>query len=764
MQLPGFKRVVDLVTFLGQLHDELVELGEPSFEFFDADHHLGEKLVALLRRIADIEVVDDRLVEQFQLRVEFGNTLDRHQVAGLLLERGTGLVDRREDVGDVVDDCGSLGGVVDLEVADDVDEHLEVGSALVDGFLQRLGVADLRQFLDPGEFLGHLLLIGSQRLGAEQELDTAVRQGVILLGDFLLELVDQCGVDVAEVSQGDDVTADASECGEGVDEVLDRFEPPPADVGDDLASLTLDPRRLAGGVPLDPHHLLELVDRRGGRVPDLPERGGQAAGFLVGDPEEAVEDVGRLLDDVDVEVGVGVLLVDQSEHLVALGHAPHDVLVAHLVQERLLLSRWLVTLSGVGGLPDLDRMVLGRGFLRAEADQFTTVEQREAVTDQGGLDLLLDQVVVEQDVDARIAIVEDVEEVFAVGRVDAAGELHVLQIALEGLVFAGLQVVAVGEDQSVVVGQHDAGVLDRVESHHLLGLLVVDQVPVGILLVGPNLHQDDVAQDRVVDACVVEGLVDVFDGFGVDALATGGVVLDLDRQVPADSLDEDTVGNRDMRVRAGLLHVPRGQCPLESVLRRKDHLVVRAVVDVGQAVVGDRPLERLDVVDRGTDPEDHEQVHAGLEEPREGGVLVVLVDVFEVLAESVVGNQVQRAGGELPVGKTVHGKNVLDVDLGLQPEGDVVAKQQMRADRDHVPRHTVVLGRDPLGSQQRRLDRPECVLAGVVERAQPLAEVLAVGDQPSPNDFVRPTFQLRPVAGCGRTGGVVGGLGGGIGC
>ena len=443
LQFSRLERVVDLVAFLGELHNEFVELGEPPLELLDADHDLGEELVAFFGRVADIEVVDDRLVEEFQLRVELGDAFDGHQVAGLLLECGSGLVDRREDVGDVVDDRGALGGVVDFEVADDIDEHFEVGGALIDRFLQRLGVTDLGQPLDPRQLLDDLLFIRRQRLGSQQELDAAVRERIVLCDDSLFELFDQQRVDVAKISQGDDVAADASECGQRVDEVLDRLEPPPSHVGDDRLRFALDPGRFVGGVPFDSDDFFEFVDRRGGGVADFAQWSRQAAGFLVGDPEEAVEDVGRLLDDVDVEVRVGVFLVDQPQHLVALGHAADDVLVADLVQEGLFPPGRFEAFAGIGGLPDLDRVVLGGGVLRAEADEFASFEQREPVANERGFDLLLDQVVVQQDVDAGIAVVEDIKEVLAVGRIDPAGELHVLQVTLERLVLTGLQVVPV---------------------------------------------------------------------------------------------------------------------------------------------------------------------------------------------------------------------------------------------------------------------------------------------------------------------------------
>ena len=65
--------------------------------------------------------------------------------------------------------------------------------------------------------------------------------------------------------------------------------------------------------------------------------------------------------------------------------------------------------------------------------------------------------------------------------------------------------------------------------------------------------------------------------------------------------------------------------------------------------------------------------------------------------------------------EAVDGEDVFRVSDRFQPDVDVVAEQKAIAHRRHVPRHAVVIGRDPLGSQQRSLDRPEDFFAGGVE-------------------------------------------------
>ena len=61
------KRRVYLFAFFRELHNEVVEFGELPLEFFDLYHDFRQVLVAFFRRITDIQIVDDRLAEQFDL-------------------------------------------------------------------------------------------------------------------------------------------------------------------------------------------------------------------------------------------------------------------------------------------------------------------------------------------------------------------------------------------------------------------------------------------------------------------------------------------------------------------------------------------------------------------------------------------------------------------------------------------------------------------------------------------------------------------------
>ena len=73
------------------------------------------------------------------------------------------------------------------------------------------------------------------------------------------------------------------------------------------------------------------------------------------------------------------------------------------------------------------------------------------------------------------------------------------------------------------------------------------------------------------------------------------------------------------------MKVPVRANPFEFVLRRIDHFMVAAVVEVLDGPVAHQPLERLDVGDVLADAEGHEEVMPDDGELHEAGVAVVLV-------------------------------------------------------------------------------------------------------------------------------------------
>ena len=74
----SFKSVINLFPLLCQLYDKLIEFSKTPFEFFELNHHLSQKFFALIRGIADVQVVNHGLIQQLHLRIKFGDSFDRH--------------------------------------------------------------------------------------------------------------------------------------------------------------------------------------------------------------------------------------------------------------------------------------------------------------------------------------------------------------------------------------------------------------------------------------------------------------------------------------------------------------------------------------------------------------------------------------------------------------------------------------------------------------------------------------------------------------
>src|SRR5438477_577 len=109
--------------------------------------------------------------------------------------------------------------------------------------------------------------------------------------------------------------------------------------------------------------------------------------------------------------------------------------------------------------------------------------------------------------------------------------------AVEQLHLAGGERVAAGEDHAVILGQLHAALRDGVDAVRFFGARVEHEVALALLAIRQHAQQDQRADLRVPELRVVERLRRVVDGLAVDALAAGGVVLDLDGEIAARGLD-----------------------------------------------------------------------------------------------------------------------------------------------------------------------------------------------------------------------------------
>ncbi len=364
----------------------------------------------------------------------------------------------------------------------------------------------------------------------------------------------------------------------------------------------------------------------------------------------------------------------------------------------------------------------------------------------GALHLFAYEVVGQEHVGAGLALVKDVEHVFAVGALEGALELEALHGAVEELHLAGLQRVAAGEDDALLFGQLHARDADGVGALHGLGARVEDEVAVRLFAKRLHLEQDDGAGLRVVELGVVERLVLLADRLAVDAEAVFGVVLDLDREIAADGLDEDLVEDVDVRVPAADLTFAAGGLPLEVVARSLLQICLAAVVDVRRVAGGvDAEAEDLDVALGVTGLEDREEPRLGALELQELRVLVVLAELLEVLHEAAVGEEAAGLGvrHQAEVVRVVEREDLADRALLLEAHEDVEAEEQVLADGDDVAGHAVVLGANAVVAGDGELLAAELGLAAGVEIFGAPAELRGGLDEPRTDDLVAAALELR---------------------
>ena len=268
----------------------------------------------------------------------------------------------------------------------------------------------------------------------------------------------------------------------------------------------------------------------------------------------------------------------------------------------------------------------------------------------------------------------------------------------------------------MVLGKLHAGLADGVDAVDFLGAGVVDEVTVLRFAIGEHLQKNERAHFCVVNFRVVQRLIGVEHGLAIDTLAVFGVVLDFDREIAADGLDEDFVENVDVRVTALDVFFTRGERPFEVVGRRENVVALAAVVDIGDRAVGrDGPAEHAHVLDFLAYLEYSEKLLADASQLEELGVLVIVIELVELLEkfrvrEKVVGRILFHFAEDEAVLRllvAVKAENVLDVGLFLEADEDVVAEQEVVAHLLDVARDTVVLGPDALVAQYRELGASE---------------------------------------------------------
>lgn len=193
-----------------------------------------------------------------------------------------------------------------------------------------------------------------------------------------------------------------------------------------------------------------------------------------------------------------------------------------------------------------------------------------------------------------------------------------------------LEHVAIREDEPLIVRQGEARGTDSIEPLHLGPLATVDQIAEVSFLIGADFQKNQMVEDRVECFRIIERLIGVVDRFAIDSQSIFGVVLDLDRQVPPNALDEEFVFDGNMRTLTLTVAIARSASPLKRGLRCRLDLRFASAIDVVKLFFVDGPLKGFEACDRLPGLEDHVQERTGFQETKEGRVLVVAKEFREV--------------------------------------------------------------------------------------------------------------------------------------
>ncbi len=581
VRIEGFDQLFALAQ---DVAEELLVLAELAFQFFQLHQQARQLFVGPLRVAGHRQRAGDRLREQGELGGELGHGFGRTQRLAALFGACACLVQAPVQQRDGFDHAGARGRIVDLQSGHQLGQHVQIAGH----------AAQAVQLLIQLACTGGLLCGVVQRLHADGQggqCCIAGKEGtgggadtVVRLHKFGGHRLDARGIDVAQFADGQQSTA---QCGDRVE----RF-----DEGLHLVPVfRLQPaqQRLVRGLGLghclgrllaDRLHLFVFVQHRFAGGADLPQQGLGAIAGLVTQPMMRIEKPPGVGDQALVALHRYILAVDLARQVEQVGDAANQLGVADAPHEGIAgRTAGGELIAAEGRLPDLHRMDAGRlGAFGMEQHHAPVLHEGIAVAKHGVLQHALDGVVDEQRRTPAFALVEDVQHVLAVGRTNAALELHAIHRGVERLVLATLQVIAAGEDDAVVFGQLYAGLDDGIVAHDVAGKRVVDQsAPFGFA-VGQHFQQHQRADPGELELGIVQRLRAVLHRFAVDALPGFGVVLHLDGEIATGGFHEQGIEDVQMRMAAVDGKVARGAGPFEIEGWRQGDVTLAARIEIGQ--------------------------------------------------------------------------------------------------------------------------------------------------------------------------------------
>ena len=142
----GLEGFVNFRAFVRQLRRKLGKIGVFSLQLFNLHDQFVQILIAQVRRAADVQIMERRLRQEFHLRVKPGRSFGRNQTTQLILERRFGLVQRRINPSNSLNNPRGFGCVLNFKVADDLDEHFQFFARLLHRFLKAPSFRGFSQF------------------------------------------------------------------------------------------------------------------------------------------------------------------------------------------------------------------------------------------------------------------------------------------------------------------------------------------------------------------------------------------------------------------------------------------------------------------------------------------------------------------------------------------------------------------------------------------------------------------------------------------
>ena len=181
MQAFLLKGRLQLTAFLVQLLDVFREIRKVTTEILKLIEDIIEVLIALLRRVGHVQIIGRRLAQQQNLCVKLRGPFRRHQRAHLVLQRFLYLIDHLINRRDSLHDACLLGGIVNRQTPDDVDQHFQIRAGRGDLLLQLLALSHLSDPIHaPALFLSPFA-IGIQRFGLQQKFHALLGEHIHLL-------------------------------------------------------------------------------------------------------------------------------------------------------------------------------------------------------------------------------------------------------------------------------------------------------------------------------------------------------------------------------------------------------------------------------------------------------------------------------------------------------------------------------------------------------------------------------------------------------